>query len=205
MQLKYHKGKCAKTGIGLLGKYRDEETGGFCSFLVPIKTRGAGQNPMIEFMLQYEKKFPSEKKLKSRMLDKNSGEYKDFIKENPNIKEDTYIVITEYDTTSESHIKGMLKQTNDMAYLNAIAFIDFDRKCYDGKSLIEVINEDRVENKLSPLQKENYFDMLDWIKGKELSDMELKIFDEEIKRVERGEKTFAEQEYDLLLKANDKQ
>ena len=196
MQLKYKKGSCAKKGIGKLGTYFED--GLKYSFYVPIKTRGAGENSIIEYSLQYYKKFPSEKKVKTRFL--NGKEKDEFLKENPALKSETNILITEYDSTSDEHIQGLLKQNAELAFLNVVSYIDFDRKCYDDKSLIEVINEERIEEGKSVISKDSYMDLIDWVKSKELSDLELQIFNDEIKKVERSEKTFAEEEMELLSK-----
>ena len=196
MQLKYKKGSCAKTGIGRLGTYIED--GIKYSFYVPIKTRGAGENSIIEYSLQYYKKFPSEKKTKTRFL--NGTQKEEFLKENPALKSETNILVTEYDTTSDEHIKGILKQNAELAFLNVVSYIDFERKCYDDKSLIEVINEERKEKGLKTILKTDYIDLIEWVKSKEFNDSELQLFDDEVKKVERGERTLAEQEIELFSK-----
>ena len=196
MKLKYKKGSCAKKGIGLLGTYiEDNET---YNFFVPIKTRGAGENALIEYQMNYFKKYPTEKKLKTRYL--NGKEKDEFLKEFPSLKNESNILVTEFDTTSDDFIKNMLTQNQTLSFLNCIYYIDFDRKCYDDKSLIEIINEERIENGKNSIGKEDYIELIEWLKSKEFSDIELSIFNDEIKKVEKGERTLAEIQYNAIEK-----
>lgn len=196
MQLKYKKGSCAKKGIGKLGTYIED--GINYSFYVPIKTTGAGENSILEYSLQYYKKFPSEKKVKTRLL---MGKEKDeFLKENQAFKEEVHIRVAEYDSTSDEHILGLLSQNAQLLFLNVVSYIDFERKCYDDKSLIEVINEERLVKGKSAILPNDYFELMQWLKEKEFSDGELNFFDTEVKSVEKGIETFAEKEMKLFNK-----